>query len=113
MAINLSTLVNQTNPIQLCKAWVNFNGATGAIRDSYNVSSVTVQATGQYLISFVTAFATTNFACVVGAGNYTLGNYYGLSSNSAVSTGNITIQTASLAGSPLSAGFVSAIIFSS
>jgi hypothetical protein len=41
---------------QICKAWVNFDGTTslGTIRSSYNVSSVTRNATGQYTVSFTT-----------------------------------------------------------
>ena len=35
---------------QLAKAWVNFNGTgTVAIRDSFNVSSITDVGTGQYV----------------------------------------------------------------
>lgn len=51
------------------KAWVNFNGVNTppTIRDSYNVSSVTRNATGDYTINFSTAFASTNYlgTCMV------------------------------------------------
>ena len=44
-------------------AWVNFNGTgTVAIRDSENVSSITDNNTGIYLINFITAMANTNYA---------------------------------------------------
>ena len=69
MAINLSTLVNQTNPLQLCKLWVNFNGTlSGTItpRSGYNVSSITKNGTGDYTISLTTAMADTNYAIIVG-----------------------------------------------
>ena len=48
---------------RMAKAWGNFNG-TGAvaIRDSYNVSSLTDLATGSYRVNFSTAFANTNYA---------------------------------------------------
>jgi len=47
-------------------AWVNFNGSgTVAIRDSYNVSSITDIALGNYTINFATAMANTDY--VVGA----------------------------------------------
>lgn len=52
---------------QLCKAWVNFNGSTGARSASFNVSSVTVGGTGTYTINFTTAFADTNYAFVGGS----------------------------------------------
>lgn len=60
------TLVNQA--AQLCKAWVNFNGTgTVAIRDSYNVSSVTDLGTGQYKVNFDTAMADANYSAVTGS----------------------------------------------
>ena len=47
------------------KAWINFNGSgTVAIRDSYNVSSITDDATGKYTISFTTAMPNTNYCPV-------------------------------------------------
>ena len=50
------------NGAQLAKAWVNFNGqGTVAIRDSYNVSSITDLGTGQYLVNFSTAMNNTNY----------------------------------------------------
>lgn len=51
-----------TNAIQgSAKAWVNFNGS-GAIRASYNVSSVTQNGTGDYTINFTTAMPDANYA---------------------------------------------------
>lgn len=47
------------------KAWVNFNGTgTPAIRQAYNVSSLTDTATGRYYVNFTTAFADNQY-CVV------------------------------------------------
>jgi hypothetical protein len=60
------------------KAWVNFNGqdtnseyteANGAIRDSFNVSSVTNIGTGHYDVNFEESFADTNYAWAGGAGD--------------------------------------------
>lgn len=48
---------------QLCRAWVNFNGTgTVAIRDDFNVSSITDNGTGDYTINFDTAMANANYA---------------------------------------------------
>lgn len=53
---------------QLCKAWVNFNGTgTVAIRDSYNISSLTDRGTGQYTVAFTNNMANTNYSAVFGA----------------------------------------------
>ena len=52
------------------KAWVNFNGTgTVAIRDSFNVSSITDHSTGTYSANFATAFADTNYATTIAGGN--------------------------------------------
>lgn len=54
---------SSTNCIQgSAKAWVNWVGSTGAIRASYNVSSVTRNSTGYYTVNFTNAFADTNYA---------------------------------------------------
>jgi hypothetical protein len=48
---------------QLAKAWVNFNGTgTVVIRDSYNVSSITDNGTGDYTINYGTALNNSNYA---------------------------------------------------
>ena len=54
-----------TEIIQGAKARVNFNGTgTVAIRDSFNVSSITDDATGKYTINFTNAFPNTNYCPV-------------------------------------------------
>ena len=51
---------------QACKAWVNFNGTgTVAIRESYNVSSITDNGTGDYTVNFTTAMADVNYCSLV------------------------------------------------
>lgn len=48
---------------RVCTAWVNFNGAgTVAIRDSYNVSSITDDGAGQYTVNFATPMANANYS---------------------------------------------------
>ena len=60
--LNTDELVDVNNT-RVCKAWVNFNGTgTVAIRDSYNVSSITDNGTGYYTVNFTTAMADANYA---------------------------------------------------
>jgi hypothetical protein len=55
------------------KAWVNFNGTgTPAIADSFNVSSITDNGTGDYTINFTTAMANANYAAVASGMDGTL-----------------------------------------
>lgn len=54
-------------------AWVNFNGTgTVAILDSYNVSSITDNGTGDYTINFAVAMNNANYSPALGP--YTNGN---------------------------------------
>jgi hypothetical protein len=47
----------------MAKAWVNFNGGgTIAIRDSFNVSSITDNGVGDYTVNFATAMPNANYA---------------------------------------------------
>lgn len=54
----------------MVKAWVNFNGTgTVAIRDSFNVSSITDNGTGDYTVNFASALADANYAAVATSGD--------------------------------------------
>tara|TARA_Y100000004_G_scaffold59041_1_gene65681 strand:+ start:23035 stop:24126 length:1092 start_codon:yes stop_codon:yes gene_type:complete len=59
---------NGSTPVQIqqgrAKAWVNFNGqGTVAIRDDFNVSSITDIATGDFRVNFDTSMPSVNY-CV-------------------------------------------------
>ena len=62
--INTDTGVFTTNNAYsgIAKAWVNFAGST--INNSFNVSSVTVNGTGDFTINFTTAMTNTTYAIV-------------------------------------------------
>ena len=51
------------------KAWVNFNGiGTVAIRESFNVASITDNGTGDYTVNFTNAMVDANYCFSGGAG---------------------------------------------
>ena len=68
--LTISTLNNDTGVLLtqngmtgIAKAWVNFNGTgTVAIRDSFNVSSITDNGTGDYTVNFTTLMPNANYA---------------------------------------------------
>lgn len=72
--INVSSVTDGTyafTPEQVKKgvsnAWVNFNGiGIVTIRDSYNVSSITDNGTGDYTVNFTSPLPSANYACVAG-----------------------------------------------
>jgi hypothetical protein len=58
-----------TNPVYsktTPKVWCSWTGSSGAIQSSFNVSSVTRNATGQFTIAFSNALIDTNYAGVFG-----------------------------------------------
>ena len=55
---------------QLCKAWINFNGTgTIAIRDSFNVSSITDNGQGDYTVTMTNAMSNTTYAVQATSGD--------------------------------------------
>jgi hypothetical protein len=71
------TKFQDTNGVEsgrLCRAWVNFNGTgTVAIRDSFNVASITDNGTGNYTVNFDVAMADANYS-ICGMGTQASGN---------------------------------------
>jgi hypothetical protein len=62
-------LATQNGMTGIAKAWVNFNGTgTVAIRDSFNVSSITDNGTGDYTVNFTTAMPNANYIAIGSAG---------------------------------------------
>jgi hypothetical protein len=62
---NGTVSTSSTNCIRgSARAWVNYNGVTQTINSSFNVSSVTYNATGDYTLNFTTAFANINYVSV-------------------------------------------------
>jgi hypothetical protein len=56
-------LATQNGMTGVAKAWVNFNGTgTVAIRNSFNVSSITDNGTGDYTVNFTTVMPNANYA---------------------------------------------------
>ena len=75
---DVTNVVNGT-----AKAWVNFNGTgTVAIRDSFNVSSITDNSTGNYTVTFTNALSNANYSAIISIA----------SANTAVSSINRTGQ---------------------
>ena len=63
---------------QLCKAWISFtvSGGTPSEDDSFNISSITDNGTGDFSFNFATAMANTNYVYLstseVGSGNISI-----------------------------------------
>jgi hypothetical protein len=93
---------SSTNCIQgSAKAWVNFNGVSGAsARASYNISSLTRSSTGIYVINFTNALTDANY-CInmsISVGTSASGGYTTMvnSSNTTIVTPTTTSCTVSI-----------------
>ncbi len=87
------------NQARIAKAWINFKGTgTIAINDSYNVSSITDNGTGDYTVTYSTAMSSVNY-CVLGSNTGTTGSYsnvisgFGSGVNSALATTYVRCRT--------------------
>ena len=79
---NIQSLTTSTLPVikdsagtekgQFVKTWVNFNGDTATIRDSFNISSLVDNGVGNYTLNFTVAFSNTNY-CFTDSGDETNG----------------------------------------
>lgn len=54
----------------VAKAWANWNNA-GTLSGSYNVTSITDNGTGDFVVNFTTSFASTGYSVAGGGGNST------------------------------------------
>jgi hypothetical protein len=53
--------------------WVNYNGTSPAVRSSYNISSVTKNSTGIYVLNFTNSQSDANYAATA-TGEWTSGS---------------------------------------
>jgi len=106
-------LATQNGMTGICKAWVNWNGLSGAspvVRSSFNISSVTRTATGAYTLAFTTALADANYCVTYGSvGNSATNNTVTMNISGSYLgplTSKTTTQLAIIAGLSNSAGLV-------
>lgn len=92
-------------PLFACRAWVNFNGTTGAINASGNVSSVTKVSTGTFTINFTTAMPNANYVLT---GNAIDSNG---SNDTTVGVTSLTTTTASITVAHGTSKYSSATVF--
>ena len=84
---------NGSTPVQIqqgrAKAWLNLNGTgTIALRDSFNISSVTDVGTGNYGMTFATAMPGADYAPVFNAASGIAASIYALGAGGADPTVN-------------------------
>ena len=94
------------------KAWVNFNGGgTVAIRDSFNVSSITDHNTGQYTANYATAMSDANYAAIITTQAGLSAYGFGTGDNTQTSSALVNIFCIQHGGSTQDVSNVSVAIF--
>ena len=115
---------NNSTPAEIAsgrvKAWVNFNGTgTVAIRDSFNVASITDNGTGEYSITFTNAMANANYAVTgtvgitgsTGASDLFVGGGRQSNYSDIRTTGAARIASCNAAGAAEDGAIVSLVVF--
>ena len=89
------TPANQQYHPSAVKAWVNFQGGSGSINGSYNVTSVTRNGVGDYNVNFTTAFANGNYCPNVTPTSQTVGSGFAgmMGAVGTISAGSAEIYT--------------------
>jgi hypothetical protein len=96
------------------KAWVNFNGTgTVAIRDSFNVSSITDSDVGTYIVNFDTSLANANYSCITSVQeDITLNNWgYIVNFYTYYTTSQLGLRTCNNSATVLDTAWISATVF--
>jgi hypothetical protein len=107
-------LATQNGMTGIAKAWVNFDGTgTVAIRDSFNVSSITDNGTGDYTVNFTTAMPNANYATTGTARSSGFSNGMTLSTITTSTTSVNVNSTSGSANASLDTSEVCVAIFSS
>ena len=108
---------SSTNCIQgSAKAWVNFNGSTQAVRGSYNVSSITLVATGQFTVNYTSALPNVNYSIQVTASSVASGTsptFASIYESGTISTSGTTVQCNTDTGATRNPLYVYVAVFSS
>jgi hypothetical protein len=103
--------ITPNNAPQMAQVWVNFNGTgTVAIRDSYNVTSITDNGTGDYTVNFANELPNANYAYSLSGHN--LASNFEVAVPVAISTTSFRMEVTNSGGTPSDVTHCTLIIFS-
>jgi len=117
--INTDTGLFSTNNAYsgIAKAWVLYNGVGQSIYGSFNVSSVTRNAAGDYTINYTTAMPNINYSALIStsanSGSNLIANIYTDAAGNTVAPTTTTTRIVTLtrsAGASIDSPYVSVVI---
>ena len=96
----IDTLNASTGPLStnngmsgIAKAWVLFNGTSGSVTNSFNISSVTRNGAGDYTLNFSTAMPNANYVATCSARQLTASGYLSVATDVNTSGSALTRTT--------------------
>ena len=102
----VSSSWSQIGGATAASAWVRFNGVTGTIESSYNVSSITDLGVGSKSANFITPFQNADYASFCGTNSVIISNVNNVSPSSA------TARTSNSDGISIDSNQISIVVFS-
>jgi hypothetical protein len=113
MTTQISTSNMQTSVVsQLCKAWVQFNGTgTPTIAASFNVSSITDHAVGEYSINFTNSLPDGNYSSAFSCNDNTNASINTIVITTAPTTTSVRIAAVNSGSGALDLTIISASFF--
>jgi len=96
----------------IAKAWINYNGNTNTILGSFNVSSITVNGTGDYSVNFTTAMPNSTYSAVYSE-TCQVGGSYGFGGINSQTASAVRITSMNNGGGGQNAPLVNCIVISS
>lgn len=105
-----SSVVNAVTPAHAqdhdsaAKAW-GYILVNGTVSAGYGISSVSHTSTGNWTVTFSTAFASANYACTVNSASGGSAPYFFQTSQSTATTTTLTLNAVTNGGSPVDANF--------
>jgi hypothetical protein len=107
-------LATQNGMTGIAKAWANYNGSTSTLNNSFNVSSVTKNSTGNYTYNFTTAMANANYSVAVSISNdLTSGTGTNFLKIVALTTTTLNVLAQTSSGTGTDVNYASISVFSS
>jgi hypothetical protein len=105
-------LATQNGMTGIAKAWLNYNGNTNTILGSFNVSSVTVNGTGDYSANFTTAMPNATYSAIY-IQQCAIAGAYGFSGVNSQSTSSVRVTSMNNSGGGQNPSIANLAVFSS
>lgn len=93
------------------KAWVRYNGSANTIASSYNVTSVTDNATGDFTVNFTTAFSNANYAVIGTAAATGSATVYVIAGSITQAAGSFRFVVRDTAGTATDVNFINLVFY--